>query len=93
MSKLLIFDFRCDDCGTFERMVKPSVRAVPCPKCGGTAWRLVPAPALSPKMGLDPNFPTAYAKWGDTRNKRAIIDRRHFKEHGSDRTPGADTAG
>jgi hypothetical protein len=45
-------------------------------------------------MGLDPDgFPTAGDKWANLREKRARIEKKHYEEHGTDMTPGADTAG
>jgi putative FmdB family regulatory protein len=95
MSKLILFDFRCTHCQhKFEVMVKPDIKSRPCPKCSSEGKRLISAPRLDPKMGLDPDgFPTAGDKWANMREQRARIEKKHYKEHGTDMTPGADTAG
>lgn len=95
MSKFMFFDFRCSNCGLkFEEMVKPDVRQAPCPDCTSVGERLVSCPRLDPKMGLDPvGNPTMGDKWAKIRKERAQIEKRHYKEHGTNMTPGADTAG
>jgi hypothetical protein len=45
-------------------------------------------------MGLDPEGnPTMADKWAKIRKQRAQIEKKHYKEHGTDMTPGADVAG
>lgn len=95
MSKFTLYDFRCTSCNTvFEDMVKPSEYSAPCPDCGEAGKRLISAPRLDPRMGLDPvGNPTMGDKWAKVREQRARIEKAHYKEHGTNRTPGADTAG
>ena len=95
MSKLILFDFRCKLCGyRFEDLVKSDTFSLPCPECGGDGTRLISAPRLDPRMGLDPEGnPTMGDKWAKTREQRARIEKKHYKEHGTDMTPGADTSG
>ena len=43
-----------------------------CPKCLTRASeKRVTTVRLDSRMGLDPDFPTAYKKWGDSQRKRA----------------------
>ena len=95
MSKFILFDFRCTECLVkFEEMVKSSVKELPCPQCGARSTRLISTPRLDPRMGLDPvGNPTMGDKWARTREQRAKIEKAHYKEHGTDMTPGADTSG
>ena len=44
-------------------------------------------------MGVDPDNPTMADKWARVRKERALIEEKHYKEHGTDMTPGADTSG
>ena len=67
---------------------------LPCPECGSPSNRLISAPRLDPRMGLDPEGnPTMADKWAKVREQRAKIEKKHYKEHGTDMTPGADTSG
>ena len=95
MAKFILFGFRCTDCSAqFDDMVKPDVHEATCPECGAVGKRLVSAPRLDPKMGLDPEGnPTMGDRWAKIRKQRAQIEKKHYKEHGTNMTPGADTAG
>ena len=60
---LRVFDFTCASCGhTFEQFVETDQRTDTCPKCEGTANRII-----SPvRFKLDPvsgDFPTATDRW------------------------------
>jgi putative FmdB family regulatory protein len=91
MSKLILYDFRCTACGLkFDDMVKSDVFETPCISCGSQSKRLVSCPRLDPRMGLDPDFPTAYDAWAKSKTIKAKTDRAHYKEHGTDRTYGGD---
>lgn len=95
MAKLLMFDFRCTSCEhQFDDLVKSSVHSIPCPNCSSEAKRLVSTPRLDPKMGLDAEGnPTMGDRWAKIRKEKALIEKKHYKEHGTNMTPGADTAG
>lgn len=91
ISKLLLFDFRCTGCNhKFDDMVKSDVYEAPCPECGAQAKRLISCPRLDPKMGLDPDFPTAYDAWAKSKTQKTKIDKAHYKEHGVDASYGGD---
>jgi len=81
----MLFDFRCPGCGVFEGFVKPDVRETPCPNCSTASTRLISAPRLDPKMGLDPDNPTAYDRWERVNKQKVAQDRAFYKEHGSDK--------
>jgi putative FmdB family regulatory protein len=94
MSKLILFDFRCTECShKFEALVKSAVHFQQCPECGESAKRLISTPRLDPRMGIDPDMSTMGDKWARVRKQRAAIEKKHYKEHGTDMTPGADTSG
>lgn len=93
--KLILYDFRCKTCDhKFDDMVKSDVFQLPCPECGSEAKRLISTPRLDPRMGLDPEGnPTMGDKWAKVREQRAKIEKKHYEEHGTNMTPGADTHG
>lgn len=86
MSKLLAFDFRCQQCtAVFDDMVKPDVYEAPCPSCGATGVRLVSMPRIDPRLGTDPDgFPTMADKWAKTHEQRKRVEERREREHGPD---------
>lgn len=65
MSKLLLFDFECRECGhLFEDLVEPDLRQTSCSNCNGTADRLISKPNFDWRnMGVSRDFPTFAAKW------------------------------
>lgn len=74
---LMLFDFQCEKCGhEFEELVETDTKALKCAECDGEAKRQLCAPMLGfIKMGLSPDFPTAYAKWGRSQEYRAKNDK------------------
>jgi len=60
---MLLFDFRCRECGTkFEDLVKSDEHTTACKSCGGLSDRLISAV----RAKLDPisgDFPGATLKW------------------------------
>jgi putative FmdB family regulatory protein len=82
---LRYFDFRCTKCGeTTEELIDKDQKRIDCSDCGGVAVRQLAAPRLDwKKMGLDPDFSTAYDKWGKAKT--------HHSKHGKkDRFEGGD---
>ena len=62
-----IYDYICDDeQHVFEETNKIADRMTStCKVCGSSAkMYILQAASLDPRMGTDPGFPTAYAKWG-----------------------------
>ena len=62
-----MYDYRCPNCGhEFDELRRHAERAhAPCPECGGNAeQKILKAPALDWKMGVSPDFPTAWDRWG-----------------------------
>ena len=74
---LKLYDFSCEHCGhEFEEFVETDDRILKCANCGEDAHRCLSAPMLGfIKMGLSPDFPTAYAKWGRSQEYRAKHDK------------------
>lgn len=95
MAKLILYDFRCTRCkAKFDTMVKSDVHETPCVECGALSKRLVSTPRFDPRMGLDPEGnPTMGDRWAKIRKDRAKAEKKHYKEHGTNMTPGADTVG
>ena len=86
MSKLILYDWRCQSCNTkFEALEKMVTVGRDCPECGGVAKRLISAPRLDPRMGLDPSNPTAAAKWERTNKQKTEQDKKFFRDHGVDK--------
>lgn len=72
MSKYIYFEFHCKSCGhEFEDLVQPAQSTTWCPKCGWAATKVVSAPRLDPRMGLDSAFSTMSDRWGKIREERA----------------------
>lgn len=66
---LILFDFKCEDCGhEHEELVKSAVTDLDCPKCGGRSARKISTPRVA-LDGTDPGFPDAYEKWGRMHSK------------------------
>lgn len=70
--KLLMFDFECEQGHQTEELVKSNVHEIDCPKCDKKAYRLIAAVRSDwRRMGLDPGFPGASAKWEKMQTKKA----------------------
>jgi putative FmdB family regulatory protein len=85
MSKFMYFDFRCESCGNrTEAFVKPDVRTMSCPNCGGSAKRLISKATIS-LSGTDPAFGTAYDKWERVQKQKVANDKKFYADHGEDK--------
>lgn len=75
-----IYEFRCrnDDCGAeFDEYVEyADTHLVKCPDCGSDTIKLMSAPRIDPRLGLDESFPSMQAKWARVRRQRAKIESR-----------------
>lgn len=82
---MILFDFECGKCRlVFEELVPHNVRDVVCP-CGYLAKRLVSAPRIDPRLGVNADsFPTMGDKWARVREQRAKIESKRAREHGED---------
>jgi putative FmdB family regulatory protein len=70
MSKLLLFDFVCNNCSEkFERLVDSQIKDTLCPSCGNTASRII-SPVRTRLDGTDPAFPGEYMKWPKKREEK-----------------------
>ena len=61
-----IYQYRCADCGEeHEALKKVDERSLnQCPYCMSMAEQILTPVHFDPRMGVDPDFPTAYAAWG-----------------------------
>ena len=69
-----LYDYQCQQClEVFEAHNSVSNRGwTVCPKCSGEAMHVIlTAPMMDPRMGLDPSFPSAAAKWRAAAIRRA----------------------
>lgn len=74
-----LYDFECLEaaCGhNFEELVRyEEADTIRCPHCNGPTRRLIGAPTIDPRLGLDAaNWPTMGDKWARIRRQRAKIE-------------------
>lgn len=69
-------DYECKACKhVFEEMTNDN-KPVPCASCAGKTVRLMSAPLINWRaMGIDPAFPSAYAKWAKNKTKHHKTDK------------------
>jgi putative FmdB family regulatory protein len=82
---LLMDDFECRSCqSVFEELAdRNAPETVKCPMCGQfNATRLIAAPRLDPRMGVDPAFATMGDRWVRKRDQQKKIEERRHREHG-----------
>lgn len=77
MSKLILFDFECEDGHQFEELVKSDIRSLDCPTCHKQATRLVSKGHLDVLgMGVySSSFPTLADKWAKMQYQKARTDK------------------
>ena len=88
MSKLICFEFECPCCNKIhEVLVHSDVRKRTCPHCQSPdAERIISAPRLSMRMGLDATGnPSMGAKWARMHERAKHIDEKRARDNG----PGA----
>jgi len=74
MSKLMLFDFKCPDCGgTDEYLCRSTATSYRCDHCGGIQLRVISGTTFR-LDGTDPGFPTAYAGWEKKRTSRKDVE-------------------
>ena len=83
---LLLNDYECSCGKIFEELADPSApEKVKCPGCCqfGTATRLLCAPRIDPRLGVDAeSFPSMGDKWVRRRQQHQKIEERRYREHG-----------
>lgn len=86
VSKLLMFDWRCQDCNTvFEGLAKSSETTRDCKACGGNAKRIISPVRLDWRMGVDSDMPTMADRWERMhREGRKIEEERYKRDNGPD---------
>lgn len=62
MSSRRLFEFRCKDGHTSERLTYPEVHEILCPYCDDPAQRVI-SPVRSSLEGISGAFPTASDRW------------------------------
>jgi putative FmdB family regulatory protein len=69
-----LYDYECPQGHQFEASQKLDDRhTAVCGECGDKANLVILSnPMLDPRMGVDPGFPTAAARWAARRWKRAM---------------------
>lgn len=84
MSKLILYDFQCPQCGTFEELAKSDIHSVPCPQCKSPSQRLI-----SPvRIGLlamatsDSASPESINYFEKVHRQRRAIEEKSLREHG-----------
>ena len=83
MAKQILYEWRCHSCNTkYDALATSDTLVGKCPECGHESKRLISAPRLDPKMGLDPDNPTMYDKWARTRTQKAKLDAKRRESHG-----------
>lgn len=86
MSKLIVFEFLCDSCGTvFDDLVQPDVYETQCSSCGGSGKRLISAARIDWQAfvhGTTASEP-AIDKWNKMRQKKMDIEKRKLQDHGT----------
>jgi putative FmdB family regulatory protein len=83
----ILYEWRCNDakCNTkFDAMAPMSQVVGQCPTCGGTAKRLISAPTIDPRLGVDPDFGTLGDKWAKKMERKAKDAKKRQLEHGDD---------
>lgn len=81
-----IFDYEClnPKCGQIEEklVTTDELDNQKCSVCGSDATKLIAAPRLDYRMGVDPDFATFGDRWARIQNQRAkqIADKK--REHG-----------
>lgn len=66
---LILYDFKCGEGHTTEKLTLRDEPFVLCDVCGNTATRVI-SPVRCKLDGLDPGFPGAYDKWTRDHEKR-----------------------
>jgi putative FmdB family regulatory protein len=77
-----LYDFECSSCGnSFEDFAKTEERSKSC-ACGQLAERVISAPHLDYRMGIDGSMPTMLDKWKRMHKQQTRIANRLKRDHG-----------
>lgn len=93
-SKLILFDFRCKQCKReFEELVKSDVFRIQCPKCNGTALRII-SPIRIDKTALaltEGASPESLRHFERIHQQQKAKEEKSKREHGDyGKAPGSD---
>ncbi len=75
---MLIYDFKCQDCGELTEGWASSAdtdATIKCEHCGGTARRII-SPIRFKLDGCSGDFPTAYDQWEKKREQKMKQERK-----------------
>jgi hypothetical protein len=94
MSKFMYFDFQCPVCSLIiEDFVKPDTVWIECPKCQGTAKRIltpvrIDRTAIACTLGASPE---SIAHFDRIHRQQKAIEQKNFENHGDyGKSPGSD---
>lgn len=84
MSKLIFFEFQCEEHGVFEDLVNPSCQTAPCPKCATNATRIMSAPRINHfAMAMSRSAsPESIEKWDRAHRQQKAKEQKQFDAHG-----------
>ena len=85
MSKLILFEFACTQCGhVFEDLTKPDMYWSKCPECMANAKRILSSPRINHQAmaGSDSASPETLRHFDKVHNQRKKIEEKRFADHG-----------
>lgn len=94
MTKLILWDFECPECGVFEELAKPSEKTARCPRCQSAAPRII-SPVRIDRMGMavqDGATESSIKYFERAHRQRKAIEDKRFAAHG-DYGPAAGSDG
>ena len=77
-------EYSCNSCGKVtEVFASEHHDAIPCPKCGGEARKLMSAPRFA-LDGTTGDFPGAAMAWERKRAEKMAVEQQKQRDHGDD---------
>jgi len=70
MKSKKLFDYWCDEHGTFDSLAYDNKEEKSCPECGVLCSSII-TPTRVWLDGTDPSFPTAWDKWAKVHEEKA----------------------
>ena len=80
---MILYEFKCEDHGNFDKFAKLGVKEAACPECGATCGKVITPPRFI-LDGTDPAYPTAWDRWAKDHERSAARDNAKVREHGED---------
>lgn len=74
---MIMYDYLCEQCGVFEKLVDQEERNNPqdCPSCSAKGERKLSSPNIAID-GTDPSNSAAYDRWGRKRERMMKAERK-----------------